>query len=110
MSKRERISVTATEMKNRFGRMLDEVAHGKAVVVTKHDADRAVLISIEEYESLSGPRADDLDLLTEKFDALLAGMQMPEAASAMEEAFAASPEALGRAAVAAATQEKGATG
>jgi antitoxin Phd len=102
----ERISVTATEMKNRFGRMLDEVARGKAVVVTKHDGPRAVLVSIEEYESLVGSSEGDLDALTEEFDALLVSMQTPEAASAMEAAFGASAEELGRGAVAAAAREK----
>ena len=104
----ERISVTATEMKNRFGRMLDEVAQGKAVVVTKHDQARAVLISIDEYESLSGSFENDLDTLSAKFDALLAGMQTAEAVAGMEAAFSASPEALGRAAVAAAARERSA--
>lgn len=102
----ERISVTATEMKNRFGRMLEEVAQGKAVVVTKHDGARAVLVSIEEYESLVGSSAGDLDALTEEFDALLLRMQTPEAAPAMEAAFGASAEDLGRGAVVAAAREK----
>jgi antitoxin Phd len=102
----ERISVTATEMKNRFGWVLDEVAQGKAVVVTKHDGPRAVLVSIEEYESLVGSSEDDLDALTEEFDALLVSMQTPEAASSMAVAFDASPEELGRGAVAAAALEK----
>jgi prevent-host-death family protein len=93
-------------MKNRFGRMLDEVAQGKAVVVTKHDGARAVLLSIEEYESLVGSSEDDLDALTEEFDALLLSMQVPEAAAAMAAAFGASPEELGRGAVAAAARPK----
>ena len=104
----EWISVTATEMKNRFGRMLDEVAKGKAVVVTKHDAARAVLISVDEYESLIGASEDDLDTLTDDFDAILAGMQTPDAVAAMKAAFSASPRDLGRAAVTAAAPEKSA--
>ena len=43
--------MTATEMKNRFGHMLDEVAQGRAVVVTKHDAPRAVLGRVAAREA-----------------------------------------------------------
>jgi prevent-host-death family protein len=103
----ERVSVPATEVKNRFGRMLEEVARGKAVVVTKHDGPRAVLISFEEYEALAGTADVNLDLLTDEFDALLAGMQTPEAAAAMKSAFGASADELGRAAVTAARSRRG---
>ncbi|MEX2049475.1 MAG: type II toxin-antitoxin system Phd/YefM family antitoxin [Gemmatimonadota bacterium] len=104
----ERVSVTATEMKNRFGSMLDEVARGKAVVVTKHDGPRAVLISFDEYQALTSTNDADLDVLTAEFDALLAGMQAPAAAVAMRAAFGASSDELGRAAVAGARKRRGA--
>jgi antitoxin Phd len=103
-----RVSVTATEMKNRFGRMLEEVAHGKAVVVTKHDGPRAVLISFDEYEALTQTAGVDIDLLSDEFDALLASMQAPAAAAAMAAAFAASAGELGKAAVAEARNRRGA--
>lgn len=98
----ERISVTATQAQNEFGRMLDAVAQDHVVVITKHNTPRASNLSIARFEALS--RADEtvLDALTGEFDALLERMQTPEARAAMRRAFAASPEELGQAAVAAA--------
>ena len=72
------------------------------MVITRHDAPKAVLISFEEYNQLKGAGAAQLDRLTGEFDALLEGMQRPSSRAAMKTAFGASPKQLGRAAVAAA--------
>ena len=95
-------SMTATDAKNEFGRAMDTVLQGGAVVITRHDAPKAVLISFQEYNQLKGAGAAQLDRLTGEFDALLAGMQRPASRAAMKAAFGASPKQLGRAAVAAA--------
>lgn len=95
-------SMTATDAKNEFGRAMDVVLQGGAVVITRHDAPKAVLISFEEYNQLKGAGAAQLDRLTGEFDALLADMQRPASRAAMKTAFGASPKQLGRAAVAAA--------
>lgn len=95
-------SYTATDAKNEFGRVLDTVVQGRPVYITKHDARRAVLLSIEEYNALISPNEQELDSLTDEFDALLARMQTPEARQRMSAAFNASPKQLGAAAVAAA--------
>ncbi len=95
-------SMTATDAKNEFGRALDTVLRGAAVVITRHDAPKAVLISLQEYTRLKGAGAAQLDRLTDEFDALLAGMQRPASRAGMKAAFGASPKQLGRAAVAAA--------
>lgn len=94
--------LSATDAKNEFGKVLDAVMQGGIVVVTKHDAPKAVIISVEHFDALSSGARRSLDALTAEFDALLEGMQTPAARSGMKAAFGASPKELGRAAVTAA--------
>lgn len=94
-------SFSATDAKNEFGRVLQKAAHG-IVVITRHDEPEAVLISIDEFRELAGARERKLEALTREFDALLAGMQTPEAREGMKAAFDASPARMGEAAVQAA--------
>jgi prevent-host-death family protein len=96
------VSFTATEAKNEFGRLLERAISGDVVVITRHDAPKAVLLSIEEFNALSNAPEARIDALSEEFDALLARMQQPASRPAMQAAFRASPEQLGRAAVEAA--------
>jgi len=79
--------------------MLETVMRGGAVVITKHDAPKAVLISVEEFETLPRSREVKLDTLTHYFDDLYDRMQRPGARAAMQAAFQATPAQLGRAAV-----------
>lgn len=95
-------SYTATEAKNEFGRVLDEALRGETVVITKHDTPKAVLISIDKFNALKQAPQLKLNTLTSEFDALLSQMQTDKARGAMERAFNASPEELGKAALAAA--------
>jgi hypothetical protein len=74
------------------------------VVITKHDAPKAVLISIEEFEALSQATEHKLDTLTAEFDALFERMQTAKARAGMQAAFEASPGKLARAAVTAAAK------
>jgi antitoxin Phd len=99
---REPASVTASEAKSEFGRVLDMAIQGDAVVITKHDAPKAVLISVENFNALSGATETTLDTLNREFDALLSRMQTVTARRGMKTAFAASAKQLGQAAVAAA--------
>lgn len=99
---KSRASVTATEAKNKFGLLLERVMQGGVVVITKHDAPKAVLISIDEYTALSGAPEARIDTLSAEFDSLLLRMQRPGARSSMQAAFRASPKQLGKAAVSAA--------
>jgi antitoxin Phd len=94
--------ISATVAKNEFGRVLERVIQGGAVVITKHDTPKAVLISIDEFEVLSRANETKLAALTGEFDALLARMQAPGGRARMQAAFDASPKKLGKAAVAAA--------
>jgi antitoxin Phd len=98
--------VTATQAKNTFGELLDRVAASGAVAITRHDIPKAVLLSYEEFESLSSARAETLDALSSKFEGLLERMQSPAVRRGMEAAFNASPEALGQAAAKAARRRR----
>jgi prevent-host-death family protein len=95
-------SFTATGAKKEFGRLLEIAIRGGRVVITKHAAPKAVLLSVEEFDALTGAGARALDMLTGEFDGLLARMQTPRARAALKAAFEATPKALGRAAVTAA--------
>jgi antitoxin Phd len=96
------VSVSATEAKNEFGRILENAIRGDRVVITKHGAPKAILLAVEEFDALSGAGRAQLDTLSGEFDALLARMQKPASRAGMKAAFDASPKRLGRAAVAAA--------
>jgi prevent-host-death family protein len=95
-------SVTASEAKATFGRVLERAMHDGAVVITKHDTAKAVLLSIERFNALSGGGGTALETLDREFDALLARMQTPRARRGMKTAFGASGKQLGQAAAAAA--------
>ena len=94
--------MSASEAKSEFGRVLEMAIQGGAVVITKHDAPKAVLISVENFNALSGAAQTKLDTLSREFDALLARMQTSKARRGMKAAFVASGKRLGKAAVAAA--------
>ncbi len=98
----EPASVTASEAKGGFGRVLEMAIQGGAVIITKHDAPKAVLMSVENFNALSGAAATKLETLEREFDALLTRMQMLKARRGMKTAFAASGKQLGKTAVAAA--------
>ena len=94
--------MSASEAKSEFGRVLEMAIQGGAVVITKHAAPKAVLISVENFNALSGAAETKLDRLSQEFDALLARMQTSKARRGMKTAFAASGTRLGQAAAAAA--------
>lgn len=98
--------MTATEAQNRFGRVLDEVARDGTVLIKKHNATRAVVISADRYEALTQNEAPSLDLLAAEFDDMLARMQAPGAREGMQAAFDASSDELGRAAAAVAARSE----
>ena len=101
-NRQRQASYTATEAKHEFGRVLEQAIRGTTVVITKHNAPRAVLISMDEFKALQDAPELKLNTLTEQFDALLNRMQTPKARRGMSSAFNASPKQLGRAAVASA--------
>ncbi len=95
-------SVTATALKNSAADVLDQVTAQGAVAITKHDKPRAVLVSIEQYERMTGAGNNLLNELQAEYRGMLESMQKPEQKAAAKRAFNATPEELGKAAVAAA--------
>jgi antitoxin Phd len=95
-------SVTASEAKNEFGRVLERVISGGVMFITKHGAAKAVLMPVDRYNALARAGELQLSALTEQFDELLLRMQTPKARAGMKKAFHASPKRLGKAALAAA--------
>lgn len=93
------LTVTATEAKTRFGPLLETAIRGGSVVITKHAAPKAVLLSMAEFEALGGSRPPDLNALSDEFDCLLARLQKPRNRKALQSAFDATPSELGRLAV-----------
>jgi hypothetical protein len=59
-------------------------------------------VTMDDFNILSVPREAKFDSLREEFNALFARMQSAKSRAAMEVAFSASPEDLGKAAVSAA--------
>jgi len=100
-------TISATELKNATADVFEQVAARRAVAITRHDKPRAVLLSVEQYEALTGQQNPDwLEKLHEEYRGLLDRMQGPEQRAAAERAFNATPEELGEAAVWAAQQNK----
>lgn len=97
-------SVPATRLKNELAGILEQAARDGVVAISRHDTLRAVILSIEEFDSLVEARTQRLDDLGAEFDALLAGMQSAASRKGMQAAFDAPPEALGRTAAKVATR------
>ncbi|MFN0161208.1 MAG: type II toxin-antitoxin system Phd/YefM family antitoxin [Burkholderiales bacterium] len=98
--------VSATRMKTEFGTLLEKVARGGAVAISRHDAPQAVLISYEEFAALAKLRGSALDELGAAFDAMLEKMQEPAVRVANAAAFDATSEEMGAAAVRAAARTR----
>jgi prevent-host-death family protein len=99
-------TISATELKNATADVFEQVASRRAVAITRHEKPRAVLLSVEQYEALTGQQNPDwLEKLHEEYRGLLDRMQGPKQRAAAERAFNATPEELGEAAVWAAQQK-----
>ena len=99
-------TITATELKNATADVFEQVAAKQAVAITRHEKPRAVLLSVEQYEALTGQRPDWLEQLHEEYRGMLDRMQGPEQRAAADRAFNATPQELGEAALRAAQQKK----
>jgi prevent-host-death family protein len=83
------LTVTALEAKNRFGKLLDRVAHGEEVIVTRHDKPVARMVPAEGRELRAVRRAvADLRELQARIRARVRGkasLSKEEVRSAIEE-------------------------
>ena len=98
-------TITATELKNATADVFEQVATKQAVAITRHEKPRAVLLSVEQYEALTGQRPDWLEELHEEYRGMLDRMQGPEQRAAADKLFQATPQELGEAALWAAQQK-----
>lgn len=78
---------TASEAKHKFGQLLDAALREGPVAITKQRKPTAVLISLEEYRTLTQAEDRSLAALSAEFDRRYATMQAPGAAVAMQRAF-----------------------
>lgn len=99
-------SVPASRLKNAPGAIVDQAVAGHPVVITRHDAPRAVILSFDDFAELARAREPGLAALEARFDQLLEAMQEPGAKRGVRAALAATPEELGHAAVAAARKPR----
>ena len=88
-------AVPATAVKNSFADVLDALADRGVLAITRHDKTRAIILSVQQYEALIKRAGDPLERLRGYFDDLVAGMQGPEMAQAVDELFGAAPKAKG---------------
>lgn len=98
--------VSATEVQRSFGSVLDRVAEGSTVTITRRGKPAALLIPIAAPIHPPAQQEDPLALLRAEFDRRFERMQTPEARAAVDALFKATPEELGRAAVKAAMRNK----
>jgi antitoxin (DNA-binding transcriptional repressor) of toxin-antitoxin stability system len=92
----EAISVTATVARKEFGRILDLVAQGRRVIITRYGVAAAVMMPVGRFDVSTAADTAMLDTLTAEFDALLESMQTAQAHAARDGMFNASPEQLDR--------------
>jgi prevent-host-death family protein len=98
-------TITATELKNATADVFEQVAAKQAIAITRHEKPRAILLSVEQYEALTGHRPEWLEKLHEEYRGMLERMQGPEQRAGAEKLFRATPEELGQAALWAARQK-----
>jgi prevent-host-death family protein len=91
-------SYAATDAKNSFGKLMQAASRKGAVAITRRNEPEAVLLSLDEYQSLIAAGSHKLDDLTHEFDAMLTQMQASKSKRGAKNAFNAAPSALGKAA------------
>ena len=91
-------SISATEAQNNFGRVLGRAKRDGRVFITRYDQPEAVVLSIEEYDALTGRVPVDLEALEREFDQMLLRMQRPEHGRAVDQLFQMTGSQLGEAA------------
>ena len=92
----------ASMLKNAFKPVFQQVLKDGAVSITRNRRREAVVMSVELYDQIIAELTsrDPLEVLRKEYDARFASQQNDEAREALQDAFDASPEALGKAAIA----------
>lgn len=94
----ELAEVSSSILKNKFSEVARRATKGP-LAVTRHNRREFVILSAEQYEALQQSRRAPLASLSAEFDDLVARMNTPEARHAASALFAATPAALGKAAL-----------
>jgi PHD/YefM family antitoxin component YafN of YafNO toxin-antitoxin module len=97
----ELLSSPASRLKNAFKPVFQQALKHGAVSITRNRKREAVLLSSELYDRIIEELAsrDPLNTLRQAYDNQFAAMQTPRARQGYEDAFQASPDDLGKAAV-----------
>lgn len=92
--------ISATEFKKRFGKTLEDVAHGQPVRIIRHGRrDQClVLLREEELAALQARVNSPLEALREQFDDMVARMQTSKARNAAASIGTVKAATLGKAA------------
>ena len=84
-------TITASEAKNRFGMVFDQVLTEGPIAVSRHEKPSLVILSVGEFERLKSPESPAIRELDLEYDKWFDDLQGPEARDAMESAFNAMP-------------------
>jgi PHD/YefM family antitoxin component YafN of YafNO toxin-antitoxin module len=92
----------ASELKNSFKGVFQQALREGAISITRNRKREAILLSAELYDRIISELAarDPLKTLRNNYEVRFAAMQTEKGQAAYEDAFGASPEELGKAAVA----------
>lgn len=84
----------ASHVKNKWGEVVRQVVHSGSVAITSHSTIEMVLMEagtyqqlVEEVAALKAQRQGVIDELTQRFDARLAQLQLPDAAARVDSLF-----------------------
>lgn len=83
-TRRSETNVSLTEAQENFGEIFARVSHGGRVFITRDDKPEAVVLSVRDYEALTGPEQVDLAALERDFDEMFEQMQGPRQRSAVD--------------------------
>jgi len=99
-------SSPSSQLKNAFKSVYQQALESGAVSITRNRKREAVLLSAKLYDQIIAELAarDPLETLRKDYEARFASMQTDTAQRAYQNAFDASPEELGKAAVAQASK------
>ena len=98
----------SSQLKNAFKGVYEQALESGAVSITRNRKREAILLSAKLYDKIIAELAarDPLKTLTEDYDDRFATMQTDSAKEAYQEAFDATPEDLGKSALAQATNKQ----
>ena len=96
------VVMTTREARDEFSSLLRKVSRHGTVILKKHDLNKAVVMSYEQYTELTRSNPGFPTRIATTHDALFEAMQAPTARQAMRSAFAASLEEMSKSAVSAA--------